>query len=88
MSEDLLRTARQLLAELAADEAYLRALAFEALPYDKVMAVERRANRRSAALLARLGVAESAPAAFDGPDSTDELLSAARPAQPHSAPPR
>src|SRR5688572_30817700 len=59
MSDDLLRTARQLLAELDAHEGYLCALAFEALSYPRIMAVERRANRRAAELLAARGPAEA-----------------------------
>lgn len=72
MSDDLLRIARQMLAELEASEAYLRSIAIEALPYPKVMAVERRAGRRCAELLAGLGGTTFEFAAVD--DATDELL--------------
>lgn len=72
MSDDLLRIARQMLAELEASEAYLRTVAIEALPYPKVMAAERRAGRRCAELLAGLGGNTFEFATVD--DATDELL--------------
>src|SRR5688572_19819863 len=72
MSDDLLRIARQMLAELEASEAYLRSMAIEALPYPKVMAVERRAGRRCSELLAGLGGTAFEFAKVD--DATDELL--------------
>src|SRR5688500_10320289 len=74
MSDDLLRIARQMLAELAASEAYLRSVAIEALPYPKVMAVERRAGRRCAELLAGLGGNTNVFEFATVDDATDELL--------------
>ena len=41
MSDDLLRTARQFLAELQAKETHLRASAVMALPYASVLSAER-----------------------------------------------
>lgn len=65
--------AAELLAELEATEVFLRVLAAEHLPYASVLAVERRALRRSAELLATLH-ASPAP---DGAEGTDELLRSA-----------
>lgn len=84
MSDDVLGTARQILAELEASEAYLRTVAVTSLPWSNVIGAERRAGRRCSELLAALGTgfefrparAPALPsAALD--DTTDELLTGA-----------
>jgi hypothetical protein len=70
MSDDLLRTARQLLSALEAGEAYLRATAIESLSFSRMMAVERRAAQKCAEALAALGAQDD----FRVDDATDELL--------------
>src|SRR5688500_3668622 len=74
MSDDLLRTARQFLAELQASETHLRASAVMALPYPSVLAAERRASKRCAELLAALGGAAFEVARPAPDDTTDALL--------------
>ncbi|MEQ1570983.1 MAG: hypothetical protein ABMA64_35465, partial [Myxococcota bacterium] len=71
MSEDLLRTARQLLSELDATESYLRSLANESLSYGQVIALDRRANAICAKRIAALG---GTAFEFALDDTTDELL--------------
>jgi hypothetical protein len=70
MSDDLLRTARQLLSVLEAGEAYLRSTATESLSFKRMMAVERRAAQRCAEMLEALGAQDD----FRVDDATDELL--------------
>ncbi|MBX2800046.1 MAG: tetratricopeptide repeat protein [Myxococcales bacterium] len=53
---DTLRSARQLLAELQATQAYLRVAASKVLPYASVLAVERHAAEQCDTLLTKLGV--------------------------------
>ncbi|MEZ4238508.1 MAG: hypothetical protein R3F59_20615 [Myxococcota bacterium] len=56
MSDDLLRVARQLQADLDAHEAALRALAVQSLDYAGVRRAERRADERAEILLEPLGM--------------------------------
>ena len=84
MTSESLASARALLAELKATQAYLRATAARALPYPALLSVERRAQKRCAELLTALGVELGA-----SPPATEPVvISLAGGGEPPAAPVR
>lgn len=82
MSSDQSRSARQLLQELRAAEAYVRVAAARVLPWPSMARMERRAAERCEALLTELGVAFGGPMPHD-----DHAPILPRPRMPAEEPP-